>query len=77
MAALLGIPRIKNATAFHLQRWRKVSADPRLRQLPGRIETNRYGHIVMMPTPGFTHSNLQLEIGHLLKVLMNGGACAH
>ncbi|WP_395730630.1 Uma2 family endonuclease [Prosthecobacter sp.] len=73
MAALLQIPSIKNATAFHLERWRKVCADPSLQRLPDRIETNRYGHIVMMPPPGFTHSNLQLEIGHLLKILMNGG----
>lgn len=73
MAALLKIPGIKNAAAFHLQRWEQVRADPSLQQLPDRIETNRYGHIVMMPPPGFTHSNYQLEIGHLLKTLMNGG----
>ena len=73
MAALLDIPSIKNATAFHLERWKQVCADPSLQRRPDRIETNRYGHIVMMPPPGFTHSNLQLEIGHLLKILMSGG----
>ncbi len=73
MAALLKLPSIKNATAFHLERWRQVCADPGLQRLTERIETNRYGHIVMMPPPGFTHSTLQLEIGHLLKILMNGG----
>jgi len=73
MAALLKIPSIKNATALHLERWYQLCADPSLQRLPYRIETNCYGHTVLLPPPGFTHSNLQLEIGHLLKILMSGG----
>lgn len=73
MAALLQIPSIKNATAFHLERWRKVCADPSLQRLPDRIETNRYGHIVMMPPPGFSHTTRQSAIfAHLLTAMPPG-----
>lgn len=75
MAALLQIPSIKNATAFHLERWRKVCADPSLQRLPDRIETNRYGHIVMMPPPGFSHTTRQSAIfAHLLASMPPGAS---
>ena len=75
MAALLEIPSIKNATAFHLERWRKVCADPSLKRLPDRIETNRYGHIVMMPPPGFSHTTRQSAIfAHLLTSMPPGAS---
>jgi Uma2 family endonuclease len=75
MAALLEIPSIKNATAFHLERWRQVCADPNLQRLPDRIETNRYGHIVMMPPPGFSHTTRQSAIfAHLLTSMPPGAS---
>jgi Uma2 family endonuclease len=75
MAALLDIPSIKNATAFHLERWRQVCADPGLRRLPDRIETNCYGHIVMMPPPGFSHTTRQSAIfAHLLTSMPPGAS---
>ncbi len=73
MSALLEIPSIKDPKAFHLARWARVRADPEMHRLPGRVETNYFGQIVMMPPPGFTHSNRQFEIGHLLKTHMAGG----
>jgi len=73
MPAVLDIPSIKDATEFHLRRWEQICADPYVQGLEGRVETNRYGEIVMAPPPGFTHSNHQFEIGHLLKTLMPGG----
>lgn len=73
MPATLDIPSIKDAPAFHLRRWEQLCADPYVLGLEGRVETNRYGEIVMMPPPGFTHSNHQSEICLLLKTLMQGG----
>ncbi len=73
MPAALDIPSIKDATAFHLRRWEEVCADPFLAGVPGKVETNRFGEIVMMPPPGFTHSSHQFEIGHLLKTFIKGG----
>jgi Uma2 family endonuclease len=75
MAALLEIPSIKNATAFHLKRWRQVCADPNLQRLPDRIETNRYGHIVIMPPPGFSHTTRRSAIfAHLLTAMPPGAS---
>jgi Uma2 family endonuclease len=75
MAALLQIPSIKNATAFHLERWKQVCADPSLQRRPDRIETNRYGHIVMMPPPGFSHTTRQSAIfAHLLTSMPPGAS---
>ena len=75
MAALLDIPSIKNATAFHLERWKQVCADPSLQRRPDRIETNRYGHIVMMPPPGFSHTTRQSAIfAHLLTSMPPGAS---
>ncbi|WP_395740357.1 Uma2 family endonuclease [Prosthecobacter sp.] len=72
--AVLWIPSIRNATAFHLERWRKVCADPSLQRLPDRIETNRYGHVVMMLPPGFSHTTRQSATFAYLLTAMPSGA---
>jgi hypothetical protein len=36
-------------TAFNLNRWRELLADPELARLPHRIETDRHGRILMSP----------------------------
>ena len=75
MSTLLELPNIEDAQAFHLERWAEVCADAALQRLPDRIETNRYGHIIMMPPPGFSHSTRQAEIfAHLLELLPHGRA---
>lgn len=73
MAALLDIPRIKDMKAFHLKRWAEVYDDPELHRYPGRVETNRFGHILMMPPPGFSHTSRQSEIFRLLLGLLTAG----
>ncbi|MFN0077330.1 MAG: Uma2 family endonuclease [Prosthecobacter sp.] len=73
MAALLAIPHIKDTRAFHLKRWAEVYADPELHRYPGRVETNRFGHILMMPPPGFPHSSRQSEIMFQLRTQLPGG----
>jgi Uma2 family endonuclease len=73
MTALLDIPESRSSKTFHLKRWEEVYRDPELRKLSGKIETNRYGQIVMMPPPGFEHSNRQFDIGYQLKTRMLGG----
>jgi Uma2 family endonuclease len=73
MVAELRIPSIKNARAFHLARWDEVYADAELHKWPGRVETNRYGHLIMMPPPGFPHSSRQFDIGYHLRTLMSHG----
>jgi len=74
------LPDLKLQTAFNLARWAELSEDPRLAKPPDRIETDRHGHIIMTPPPGFGHSRRQDTIIGLLHQLLPNGqtlpACA-
>src|SRR5881296_865821 len=63
----------EDQTAFNLAVWRNVLADRFLAGLPHRIETDRYGQIVMSPPPAPEHGEEQCEIGSILKKLMRDG----
>lgn len=52
--------------------WTEICDDPSLRDLPFKIETNRYGTIMMSPAKGW-HSNRQAEIQYLLMKLLPHG----
>ncbi len=56
--------------------WAEICEDPVLRDLPHRIESDRWGHIVMSPPPDFWHGTYQIEIATLLKRLMPHGIVA-
>jgi Uma2 family endonuclease len=78
MAALsIELPVEKNQTAFNLRRWAELLGDSRLARdlarYEGRIETDRYGHIVMLPPADFSHGSYQSEIAHLLRPLLPEG----
>src|SRR5467141_2982732 len=63
----------EDQTAFNLAVWKKVLADHFLAGLPHRIETDRYGQIVMSPPPAPEHGEEQFEIGSMLKKLLPHG----
>src|SRR6266487_6688072 len=63
----------KTRTAFNLRRWAELLADRELAKVEGRIETDRYGHIIRSPPPAPSHGSFQLEIGHLLRSLIPRG----
>jgi Uma2 family endonuclease len=67
------LPDLKSQTRFNLDRWAEIAADPRLAKLPDRIESDRHGHILMTPPPGFLHSDRQGNIADLLKDLLPNG----
>jgi hypothetical protein len=46
-------------TAFNLRRWDEVLGDGQLSNIPGRVETDRYGRIVMSPPPAPRYGELQ------------------
>ena len=52
--------------------WEDIIADRSLRDLPYKIETNRYNKIIMSPA-SFWHSDYQAEIVTLLLKLIPGG----
>ena len=58
--------------AFEPWTWEAVCANPFLRDLPFKIELNRYNQIVMSPANTF-HSRYQARIMHLLQRLLKGG----
>src|SRR2546429_6359155 len=67
------LPTQQTQTAFNLRRWSELLADPELARIEGRIETDRYGRIVMSPPPAPSHGSYQLEIGYLLRKLLPDG----
>jgi Uma2 family endonuclease len=60
-------------TAFNLAVWEKVLADPSLAALPYRIETDRFGQIVMSPPPAPEHGEGQFGVGERLHQLLPAG----
>src|ERR1043165_5487607 len=69
----LQLPPRAEQTAFNLRRWAEVLANSEFRQVPGRIETDRHGRIIMSPPPAPRHSRLQHKIESLLEKLMRPG----
>jgi Uma2 family endonuclease len=63
----------EDQTAFNLAVWERVLADRFLAGLPHRIETDRYGQIIMSPPPAPEHGEEQFEIGSILRRLLPGG----
>ena len=74
MATLtIELPSQVQQTAFNLRRWNELLADPEMHRIEGRIETDRYGNIIMSPPPAPSHGSFQLEIGYLLRTLLPKG----
>ena len=71
--AKLEIPGVEDQEAFNLERWREVLDDPDVAKVEGRVETNRFGEIIMTPPPGYDHSERQGEIFVLLRQLTEAG----
>ena len=53
--------------------WEEVVADPDLRHLRYKIETNELGQIVMSPPPSFFHQHYEAIIARLLNRLLPQG----
>ena len=52
--------------------WQQIRSHPQLRSLPFKLETDRWGHIVMSPATN-RHARLQSLIARLLGGLLDGG----
>lgn len=61
-------------TAFNVARWSELIADPQWEHWQGRIETDEYGNVIMMPPPAVVHGRAEVEIALLLRQLLGGVA---
>jgi Uma2 family endonuclease len=57
----------------HLTRWQELQADPELAKLPYKIETDRFGRILMSPPPFFDHARYVAKIIKFLQMLLPAG----
>ena len=76
MASVLQSPELvdcEDQTAFNLAVWQEVLADRFLASIPHRVETDRYGQIVMSPPTSPEHGEEQVEIASILKSLLRPG----
>jgi Uma2 family endonuclease len=55
--------------AFNHAVWEKLVADPALAALDFRIETDRFGQMIMSPPPAPSHGSRQTRIGYHLRSL--------
>jgi Uma2 family endonuclease len=56
------------------RRWAKVLADPVLRNLPFRMELNKWGHVEMTPAASPGHMRAASRLGRLLHDALGGDA---
>ena len=56
------------------QRWADVVNDPVLRNLPYRIELNKWGHIEMTPPASPMHMRLATRLAAILEKMLGGAA---
>lgn len=73
METTLDLPVVSDQHAFNLERWEEICADPGFASYDFRVESDRFGHAIMMPPPGFDHSARQSEIAIQLHLLLRGG----
>ncbi len=64
MPVVIELPPQKDQVAFNLKRWEELSHDPSLADLGKRIETDRYGHVIMSMYPGGWHGSLEARSRH-------------
>jgi Uma2 family endonuclease len=67
------LPPQRMRTEFNMRRWTELLADPELSRIENRIETDRYGHVIMSPPPASKHGRLQARIAVLLDRNMAAG----
>lgn len=70
---VIELPPQAELTKFNLRRWAEVLRNRELAHVPGRVETDRYGHIIMSPPPAPNHGHYQATIASLLKQLLPDG----
>jgi Uma2 family endonuclease len=72
MQLLIELPSRAEQIAFNRRRWEEICRDPLLSGIPGRIESNAFGKVIMMPPAAGEHSYRQGEIAFRLRKHLGG-----
>ena len=59
----MALLEIEDQIAFNIERWDALCADSTLAKLDFRVETDRFGQIIMTPPPAPEHGMSQFDIG--------------
>jgi len=70
---VIELPPHAEQTEFNLRRWAQVVKDPELQRYAGRVETDRYGQVIMSPPPAPKHGFFQATIARWLQELLPHG----
>lgn len=66
MNDLLQLPCIPNQTSFNLNRWDELGKDSMVRNWPGRVETDRFGRMILCGYAEFAHGAVQAAVALVL-----------
>jgi hypothetical protein len=66
MNALRDLPLISDQTAFNVDRWDELCADSLWLDVEGKIETDRYGQVIVNPPTEYSHGGKQADLVGLL-----------
>ncbi len=73
MPLTIELPSRESLAEFNRRRWDELLADATLARIEGRIETDRHGHIIMIPPASGSHGSLQFEIAYQLRTHLPHG----
>lgn len=72
MKLTIELPAREDQIAFNRQRWAEVLADRAALQWPGRVETNAFGNLIMMPPSSGSHSYRTRQVLKALEDSLGG-----
>ncbi|HEY5891914.1 MAG TPA: Uma2 family endonuclease [Chthoniobacterales bacterium] len=73
MPLTIELPSQKEQTAFNLRRWAELIQDPEMAKIQGKVETDRHGYVIMIPSAIGSHGGNQFELGTVIKQHLPGG----
>jgi hypothetical protein len=73
MGGVIRLPQQKDQLAFNRECWERLFANPDYADRPEKLETNRFGDIIMSPLPQKSHGRRQHRIASLLDRHLPGG----
>jgi Uma2 family endonuclease len=72
MQLLIELPSRAEQIAFNRRRWEEICRDPLLSNFPGKVESNAFGNVIMMPPAAGEHSHRTLKIQMALHSRLGG-----